>query len=182
MRFDAQEYIDNWYQKGHYPAIHSAVVGMARSMLIGNRGVDVCCSHGLLGTQLAKNYGFHMLGVDGDAKAIDLALNRGIPMHIHPMKVTRETMSEFFKVAEAHGATFFIMRRCAPELFGDDLPFGRKFFATAAKQGIKEIILEGRVKTSRATNALATLDAEIQLAQDSYRLHTVNGNVAYLQA
>lgn len=181
MRFDAQEHIDRWYTQGHYPAIHSPVVKMAVNELRGVRGVDVCCSHGLLGAQLFKNHGLNMIGVDGDHKAIMLARERGIPMPIHEMKINRATAKEFFVECVMHGAQFLIMRRCAPELFGDDLDFGREFFSTAESVGIKEIVLEGRVRTPKATNKLATVEAEIALAQPFFRVFAAEGNVAYLR-
>jgi hypothetical protein len=182
MRFDSQEHIDKWYRQGHYPAIHAPVVSMAVAELRGVRGVDVCCSHGLLGTQLLKNNGLNMLGVDGDRKAITLAREHGIPMPIHEMKITRATMKEFFVECVMHGAQFLIMRRCAPELFGDDLEFGREFFSTAQSVGIQEIVLEGRVRTPRATNKLSCLEAEIELTCPLYQVHKTTGNVAYLRA
>lgn len=182
MRFDSQEHIDKWYRLGHYPAIHTPVVKMAAEQLVGVRGVDVCCSHGLLGTQLQKNHGLNMIGVDGDRKAITLAREHGIPMPISEMKITPATVRAFFAECAAHNAQFLIMRRCAPELFGDNLEFGREFFGMAALWGIKEIILEGRVRTPKATNKLSCLEAEITLTHPVFQVYKTTGNVAYLRA
>lgn len=181
MRFDAPEYIHRWRESGAYPAIHAQVVRMCVESLEGVRGVDVCCSHGLLGAQLMANYGFNMIGIDGDSKAVALALDNRVPLPIHKMKVTQATIGQFFAHVVQHGAQFLVMRRCAPELFGGDLQFGEAFFKQAVESGINEVILEGRVKTASATNKLPSVEHEIDLAGEYYRVIQKVGQVAHLR-
>lgn len=181
MRFDAQEYVLNWVANKQFPQIHTNIVNTAVSNLRGVRGVDVCCSHGLLATKMSTQHGYHMIGIDADKRAIALARENKIPVIIHEMKIQPSSENAFFELCKQHDAQFLIMRRCLPELFGDNLAFGQLFFQKAAEAGINELVLEGRVKTPKATNKLATIEAEIELVKDHYKLVQLNGNVAYLR-
>jgi len=51
---------------------------------------------------------------------------------------------------------------------------------TLYSAGITEIFLQGRAKTSRATNAYSCIDREIELLSSHYRLIEQDGQVAYM--
>ena len=180
MRFDAVEYLFKWKEKKVFPLIHSNITNIALSTLKGKRGIDVCCSHGLLGTKL-MSLGFKMIGVEENEKIINLSKENLIPLPIIQLKIHPSTFTQFFNVVKEHKADFFVMRRCLPELFGSDLNNGRNFFNLAAQNGINEIILEGRVKTVNATNQLSSIDAEVDLLAQSYTVYKKYGSVAYLK-
>jgi len=46
--------------------------------------------------------------------------------------------------------------------------------------GIKELVIQGRVKTAKAVNPLSSIDAEISLVSPHYKLQHKNGDIAYL--
>jgi hypothetical protein len=181
MRFNSPAHLDLWQETGQFPAIHANIVAMAKSKLANHRGLDLCCSHGLLGTQLVE-IGFDMLGIDDDNTAVTKARYANIPMPIHKFKVTKTNFDRFKSVAAMHKTEFIVARRCLPELFGEDLEFGRYFFKTMRELWVHEIILEGRVKTPNATNQLSSIEREIELLSPYYSLHTKQGNVAYLRS
>ena len=182
MRFNSKEHIQTYVDTGKFPAIHSPLVSLAVEHLSGRRGLDLCCSHGLLGEQLHKRHGFYMLGVDGDAKSVALAKDNSITMDIYHIKLKAETFPVIFKLIEEKMLDVLIARRCFPELFGDNLQLGDTFFGEIKKCGIKEIAVEGRVQTLKATNALASIDAEIALASKYFTVKIRQGNTAILQA
>jgi hypothetical protein len=77
-----------------------------------------------------------------------------------------------------------IARRIMPELFGADLDLGKRFAADMAAAGIREILIEGRVVSARSTNALASIDAEVEMLTTGgfYREARRIKAVSYLQA
>jgi len=181
MRFNSPAHLNLWEETGQFPAIHANVVAIAKIKLANYRGIDLCCSHGLLGTQLVEQ-GFDMLGIDGDNTAITASRVAGVSMPIHKLKVTKKTFEEVKSVIAMHKTEFIVARRCLPELFGEDLEFGQYFFKTMRELWVHEIILEGRVKTPNATNHLSSIEREIELLSPYYSLHTKQGNVAYLRS
>ena len=181
MRFNAPEYIADYSKTGIFPAIHKNIVDMALNHVQGRSGLDLCCSHGLLGQQLANRGGYSMAGVDGDKRAVELA-NLYIDMPVYHIKVDRNSMDKIHNTLYVRDITFIVARRCLPELFGDDLEWGIEFFAAMREYGIRELVLEGRVATKNAVNPLHSLNAEIDLVSDSYTVYQQTGNVAYLRA
>lgn len=181
MRFNSKEHIQTYVDTGKFPAIHSPLVSLAVEHLNGRRGLDLCCSHGLLGEQLHKRHGFYMVGVDADAKSVALAKDNSITMDIYQIKLKAETFPVIFKLIQEKMLDVLIARRCFPELFGENLQLGKSFFAELSKSGVKEIALEGRVQTLKATNPLASLDGEIALAINYYSVKIRQGNTAILQ-
>lgn len=75
-----------------------------------------------------------------------------------------------------------IARRCLPEVFGNDLDFGRAFAARIRAAGVTELVIEGRIKSHRSVNALAGIDDEIALMSGEYELCRRYRNVAYMRA
>jgi len=75
-----------------------------------------------------------------------------------------------------------VARRVLPELFGGDLAAGRLFAAMLAEIGVREIVLEGRVATVNAVNALRCLDDEVALLSGYFAERSRAGAVSYLMA
>jgi hypothetical protein len=180
MRFNSIEYLFAYRKTGIFPAIHKNIASMALDHVQGRSGLDLCCSHGLLGQQLANRGGYVMAGIDSDFKAVDLA-QIYVDMPVYQIRVDRNNLDKIRNTLYVRDITFIVARRCLPELFGDDLEWGIDFFAAMREYGVRELVLEGRVKTKNATNALHSLEAEIDLVSDSYTPYQQTGNVAYLR-
>jgi hypothetical protein len=181
MRFNDPQRVQAYKANGEFPSIHSPLVSCVVEHVIGRRGLDLCCSHGLLGEQLLTKHGFQMIGVDGDASAVELARANGVKMPIHHIKLDAQTLPLVYQLIRANKIEVLIARRCFPELFGDDLELGGEFFGEIRAAGIKEIALEGRVQTPKATNRLSSVWAEIRLAQLHYEVSAKDGNCAILR-
>jgi hypothetical protein len=180
MRFNSIEYIFAYSKTGIFPAIHKNIANMALDHVQGRSGLDLCCSYGLLGQQLANRGGYVMAGIDSNFKAVDLA-QIYVDMPVYQIRVDRNNLDKIRNTVYVRDITFIVARRCLPELFGDDLEWGIDFFAAMREYGVRELVLEGRVKTKNATNALHSLEAEIDLVSDSYTPYQQTGNVAYLR-
>jgi len=180
MRFNSTEYLDCYKQDYTYPRIHDAIVEMIAEYGKEMCGVDLCCSHGLLGQRLMR-WGYGMIGIEGDAKAIANAANV-IDMDIFHVKITPATIDKVKEIIFKAKAKFIVARRCLPELFGNDLEFGAVFFKEMHSIGIKEVFLEGRIPTKNAVNALSNIEAEIKLISEYYKVKAKYGNLAYLIA
>jgi len=179
MRFNDSAYVNSYIELGVFPSIHKSIVATAIEHVKGKKGVDLCCSHGLLGQQMMQ-HGFSMMGVDGDKTAVKLAREQSISMPITLTPITRKTLQSVLKEIQDFRADFVVARRCLPELFGNDLLFGDIFFAQMKSIGIKELVIQGRVKTAKAVNPLSSIDAEISLVSPHYKLQHKNGDIAYL--
>lgn len=182
MRFNAPEYINEYAVNGQFPKIHRNIVDMAVAHVKGRKGLDLCCSHGLLGQQLMQRGNFQMFGVDGDKKAVQLAHEHKIWMDVFHLVIGKNTMEVLTNLVKSQDCSFLVARRCLPELFGNDMEFGIDFFHQMREIGIKEVVLEGRVATKKAVNPLFSINAEIDLISQDYKLWQQEGNVAYLRA
>lgn len=165
MRFDSEEYLEAWAKSEgfQYPAIHDSMYAAAIRHDKYRRGLDLCCSSGLLGTRL-MDAGFTMVGVDADKDAAGLAIYYKIPMPIHLTKISDmhgvDVVADLVKVNKLK--TIYA-RRCFPELFGEDTALENLFFPAMIKAGIRMVIFEGRVRTVRATNRLSSAQKEADM-------------------
>lgn len=182
MRFNSVEYLQAWASGKRFPAIHDDIASAAEQFMIGNRVLDLCCSYGLLGERLKKTVAGYAVGIDADGEAIAKAKAAGISIDLYQLKVTPESFTDLVQILQSCRVNAVVARRCLPELFGENLDFGRQFFAELRRVGVKEVLIEGRVKTKNATNALSSIEDEISLASESFALARRYKNVAYLRA
>lgn len=181
MRFDSAEHLQAWQERQVYPEIHRKIRESVVNLAVGSRLLDLCCSYGLIG-QFLQDAGFTAVGVDRDVAVIERARAADIRIPLYRLEITRETVHQLYEIIENHRITGIVARRALPELFADDLEFGREFFAEMRDLGVRELFLEGRVATRNAVSALASLDAEIKLVAGSYAWRARFGSVAYLRA
>jgi hypothetical protein len=181
MRFNAPEYLEDW-KNGKYPNIHKIMFNAVKLYGQGNNILDLCCSTGLLGTQIAEKLNKTVVGIESSPASIDLAAQYGVPIPIQQMKLTRETLEPFVTFCNLYNVDTIVARRCVPELFSEDYHFGLEFVAAIKAIGVKEVFLEGRVKTSTATNIFNSIDLEIDLftTYDMYKVTKRLGNIGYL--
>lgn len=181
MRFDHAGHINAWRKHGLYPSIHRNIREAVVSWSQAPRLLDLCCCYGLIGQWLAQFAGVHVVGVDGSERVLAAARDAGISIPLHAIAIKPDTAGEVMALIRDAELTGIIARRALPELFGDDLAFGRDFFAQARQAGIVEVFTEGRISSPAARNALASIDAEIELLAGSFALAKQVGNVAFLK-
>lgn len=182
MRFNSTEYLEKWEKTGQYPKIHNDIAFLFEQYSKGNRVLDLCCSSGLLGERLHRKLGVHAVGIDGDRIAIEKALKFGVSMQIHHLKIKRQSLKDVVQIIENDRLNTIIARRCVPELFADDIEFGYEFAHQMKNIGIKEIFLEGRAKTKSSNNKLNSLNKEVAVFSEYYKLVKTHKNTAYLRS
>lgn len=170
VRFNSPEYLEQWKATGAWPVIHNAMADFAASHMRGESLLDLGCSYGLLGARIAEEAGgMRCAGIDADEKVIEAAQSAGVVMRFFQMKITREKLPDLAEIIHEVEATVIIARRVLPELWGEDQLGGAHFAITLAEAGVREIFLEGRVASERATNPLRSIGDEVRLLSERYR-------------
>lgn len=181
MRFDAPEHLKAWKETGAYPKIHDRIAQVACTEMLGRVLVDLGCSYGLLGHRIAKSVNGKAVGVDADEKVLLEAIAAGIDSQLICLRVKRATISKLCEVIAGQDVDALIARRVLPELWGEDLDGGKEFAGAIADAGVKELFIEGRVKSPGATNALSSIDAEVALMTGPFKESTRVGPVSYMR-
>lgn len=153
-----------------------AVIGFARPGAV----LDLCCGTGLL-TQRLCDAGYDAIGIDADAKSLAAANSAGVTAPLERWRIDRESLPLLSCLITQRVIKTVVARRALPELFGHDLPAGGVFAEMLAASGVRDVFLEGRIRTARATNPLASLVGEVELFAIYYKPHARLGNVAYLR-
>lgn len=182
MKFDDQKHLETWKRSRKYPLIHDPIAGMILARDVHRRGLDLCCSTGLLGQRLS-DAGWHVWGVDGDNDAIARAKAAGITMPILAVHLDRSGLRQVIEEIDEREIRSVYARRCLPELFGHDLQLGRWFLRQLVEVGILDLFLQGRAERTNSVNRLSSIDDEIELASSAFDLaHEEGWQLAHLQA
>ena len=181
MRFDDQNHLAEWRANKTFPRIHDAMAAATIANMTGSRVLDLGCSFGLLGARVFKENGLttHAVGIEADEAVVRMAEVAGVPVDFYALTVSRETCDAVITIVAENRIDVVLARRVFPELFGDDLEFGREFVALLGGVGVKELFIEGRVPTPRATNALSSIDQEVELVSGYFREVKRTGAVSY---
>lgn len=188
-RFDSQEYLDDWKLAGRWPSIHDEIAGLVArtvgSVLNVHVVCDVCCSSGLLAARIQSLTGVTAIGVDVDRRALAAGRDAGVPVELFELALAPATLPTFGALLTEHRVNGLVMRRCLPELFGSsgvlDVPFLQAFSDTAVTAGVGRLWVQGRVPSSKATNALPRLEDEVAaLAEVGWSGVRRTSNCAYL--
>ena len=183
MAFNSRELLDKWVAEGGYPEIHDSIYHAASQHLAGESVLDLCCCFGLLGERLAREYRCPIVwGVDADVQSIAAAKDAGVTIPLYTMKIVPETMEVLVSLIEQFTTSAIVARRAIPELFGENLGFGREFSQRVKQVGVRKILVEGRIYSKRSTNALASLDEEVALFYQDYEIALLGNNLALLEA
>ncbi len=182
IRFNSIEYLEAWRERKEWPAIHNAMTDFALTNMAGTALLELGCAFGLLGARIAleADCDVKAFGVDADMRTISLASAAKVPIRIHHLAVTRETLPVLRAYIEVEKVTSLVARRVLPELWGEDLEGGAAFADMLAEAGVREVLLEGRVASERATNPLRSIDEEVGLLARNFREVTRAKALSYL--
>jgi hypothetical protein len=182
-RFDDHRYLDEYRELGIFPSIHRPLADLIVSEARGTRFIDLGACTGLLGQQVLKRVrGSAVVGVEACKDFVLRGEAAGIEVPTMIAKLTPETAPHVAGWIQRINASVLIARRCLPEIFGDDAEFRGRAAALFYDAGIREIFIEGRVATKRATNELCDIVKEVALFTSHYRLAVRRGACAYLVA
>jgi hypothetical protein len=164
-RFDDPAYVDAWAQRRRFPLIHHGIVSTVRTEVDpdGETVLDLCSSTGLLGRQLVDVGHYRVVALEQPGPALDRGRQAGVydGIPVLAMRLEPDTVDEFLTWLGVEQVTTVVARRCFPELhdaFGDE--FGA-FAAGLAQSGVRRIVLEGRIASSRSVHALGTVTCEV---------------------
>lgn len=180
-RYNDPGLLTAWRTTGAFPEIHRAITDAIVEHDAARRGIDLCCSTGLLARSLTCQ-GFTVLGVDGDAAAVAAGMAAGPGVDLLPLTLDRGGLAALLRMATDRGLTSLYARRCLPELFGRDLATGRWFFREAVNAGISRLFIQGRNPSANARTPLFSVFAEIDVAGVAFSLKWQRGQVAYLES
>lgn len=183
MRFDSPEHLVAWQNTGRFPWIHDAMYAFVAEHVEGSVFLDLCCSTGLMGERIRRRVrGARVVGVESDRRAIAAARSAGITFPILELRLGCDTLARFREFVAEHGVQVVLARRCIPELCGGKTDgFGPQLVAALAGAGVKEVVLQGRVDSTRAVNQYRNVEAEIRLFAAAYKLATRRGQIALVK-
>lgn len=181
MRFHSLEHLDWWANTRFYPEIHNDLFLFLIQESEGKRFVDLGACYGLLAERINSSaFGWKAFAVEANEQYIQTAKQRGITVDFLHLKITRETIPQLCDYIRANNIDAVVARRVMPEFWGDDIEGGKLFAEQIRAAGVKEVVLEGRAKTRKAVNALASIDDEIALFAGHYKIAARSGAIARL--
>ena len=182
MRFSSQEHLATFKATGNFPAIHDSIFNLIVAEAEGNVFCDLGCHFGLLGQRLnGKFAGWKAVGIEADFEAIGLGLSCGVSIEMLHCKVDRESMIDACQFMKHHGVNVLVCRRILPEIFSHDLHSGETFAKWCRDIGIKQVFIEGRVRTANSVNVLDCVEKECAMFLLPFVLARQTGNLAHLR-
>lgn len=176
-RYDDDSYILDYRNFGIYPKIHDDIFFLfSENVPRGTFVLDIGGSIGMLSTRL-QDAGYNAVMIE-PTKAADKCPSDKVFCYYTMIKAATLPVVDF--ILKNHKIEYVIARRVISELFltgGSDLILElEKLFI---KNGVKAIILEGRLPTSRATCPIPNTAAEVALF-NNYKLTNTHKRCAML--
>jgi hypothetical protein len=180
-RFDSQEYLDNWRERGEFPAIHDSLFAMIVEHASGKRFADLCGNTGLLAQRiLEKLPADQVVGIEMDRDAVARGRAAGMSYPRLELKVDQTTVGQVEAFLREHAIDTFVARRCLSEVFGYNRTFAPEFCAMLRRLPIRQVFIQGRAPTGKPTHPIPSVYEEISCLESHFRLVEVKGQCAYL--
>lgn len=182
MRFDDEFYLQD-YKRGNFPKIHDRIFQLISSRMMGNSCVDLCGNSGLLGQRVIDILGEPCILIEGSQSAIDMATKYQTSIPKHQLVIKKGTYGVIDKLIRENKINVLIARRCISELFTSVTDPDRHDWANMLHAaGVREVFLQGRAVTVKATHPIPSVAEEIQCFPDRYKVVYQQGQLAYLKA
>lgn len=174
-RFADPHYIDDYLATGRFPAIHDDLYCLVENFASEPEpALDIGACTGLLTLRL-KQIRSHVIGLEANPAYIERSPAAKLLINL---RVTLTTMGQVYELAK--DCSLVVMRRVLPEICGDSSLVAWKLAERLHAAGVKKIALEGRVKSSRSTHLLASLEDEIAALSEFYTVSRRYKNCALL--
>lgn len=188
-RFDSDEYLTAWKDRGQYPAIHGPLWQLFNEESKATSCLDLCCSTGLFGTRILNVLGLPCVGVEGHADTVSKAQAVGVPLTVYVLKVEPSTLPELDRIVRKHHVDTVIARRCFPELLAGsgkaaDESFAESLATTLAVAGVRQIFHQGRQVSARSANSPVPdvyAEARLMSLSGDFRSTSVRGECGLLE-
>lgn len=167
--FNDQAYLDAFLKDGTFPKIHDQVAHVIKTQTCENESAfDLGSCTGLLTVQAVKLGRSLCVGLEGN----DLDYKRAvrIPQVIYrKIFINTDTLERFKFLLEKYSPTLIIARRVLPEIHHNDSKTLDLLPGLLYKNGVKKIILQGRVKVKNPKTPLFCTDREVEVFAGYYR-------------
>lgn len=170
-RYDSTAYLEAYRDAKEFPKIHDDLFGLVRDYGVRCNALDLCCSIGLLGQRLIDHLGINCIGVEGYLISSREGPEYGVMMPVYELKVTMETLPQFFSILKEHQVETLVARRCISEIFpGPDTPLAHAFVAGLKEAGVKHVFLQGRQVSANSNHPMFSIDQEVHAFKGPYNL------------
>lgn len=161
MRFNDEQHIKDYKNRGVYPRIHGDIFSLDKHIPASNV-LDIGCSTGLLTARLADKHK-KVVGIDSDKKALQQAREiKKRNVALYEGKINEQTVNEVEQILKDHNINVIYARRVLPELTDvGGLSLIETLVTMFYTQKVKYVVLEGRQRRRSATHVMKDIDKEI---------------------
>lgn len=163
MRYNDQQYLEQWRASRAFPRIHDAIFDACVQWMPDLPFVDLCGSTGLLGRRIHDVLGLKGCGIDADTDAITRGLQAGVygdDLPIRHQLITPDTLPDMSMWLRDHNVQTVVARRCFCVISEKcPLPLVQDLFLDL---GVTTIILEGQKRDGRAVHPVGSADQQAE--------------------
>lgn len=187
-RFDDPAHLEVW-RRGDVPAIYQPAFDLALETAGEWDGpvLDFACGTGILGALVGMNvlpadYPDSVVGTDGDAKRLNRGREFGIrhTLALRPVKDITDVL-QYGRWLKHIQPRMVLMRRAIADVFDRRPGLVPTFAAELAGNGVKHLIVEGRVEVANAVNPFPSIEHEVVALAPHYREVERRGRLSYLE-
>jgi hypothetical protein len=184
MRFNDQSHIDNYKSKGQFPKIHDAIFKhIQEHVKKGDTVVEIGPCIGMLASRMIDKIGVkQVLGIEPNKNHLLRAVKKPEIRYFN-MPVSLETMPKVSAIIKANKPSVIVGRRVFSEVaeYGGGPKAVTMLAYQAKKNGVKKIILEGRIIVKNPVVDLWSADLEAKAFAPYYKVTAEEGNVRVLE-
>lgn len=179
MRFDDDEYLKNFYERGIYPKIHDDIFSLDR-FVVGTNVIDLGCCTGLLARRLVPTHG-KIIGIECNENYLSKAVRHEKIKYVN-LKIEANKLGELADLIQRNNIECIYARRVIPEIYetgGFELVSA--LAETLFNSCIRYLVIEGRKSNRNAVNPLFNLEKELTAMSKYYYVTERAGNCAVLK-
>lgn len=180
--FASQEYVDDYNNYGIFPKIHNDIAYCIKKFANKKEPcLDICSCTGLLSARSIACGRSFCIGIESNKNSIDRAIKH-IKTKFFNIHIKEETLPEIEALIKEYKPTLAIARRALPEIANGDVDIIKNLFTLLHKNGIEDVIIEGRIVSKNSVNILSSIEDEISVIESTgkYLLRNRYKNCAYL--
>jgi len=166
MAFDSLDYLSDYYNNGQYPKIHNNIMEVLKE-LPPMSVMDIGCCTGLLSKRLSEVH-TEVIGIEPNPKYIQIGV-KSDNIKYYNIGVNKETLPVLKELIKMHNIKCCVMRRCLPEICNTGgISLCVQWIYLLYKLNVEYLAIEGRVVSKRASNALYSIEKEVELCLGMY--------------
>lgn len=179
-RFDSQQYLDDYVQKGTFPKIHDKIAAVIAARCPKVPAMDFGACIGMLTTRLVEQLDMpSAVGIEPDRKNLGRALTRP-NVKFYNMPIDQKHLMQLERIITENGVRLLVARRVISEIGFNNFAFMPVLSESLQRCGIEDIVLEGRVYSARSTHPIPNADKEAELMSNHFRVVHAEGDVRHM--